>query len=261
LPTSLEGLLDQPNAKIHLSYMKPNTNEGDNEPEWQVNPDDEPILCNETEAISGFSFAYLLAESSGAKKGLIIARVKTRSNVDFRKKFYHYFYAANLIQLLVKPNLSFLDTILQQNNQSIHKEDNKKHILRSRYHMDFPMTVKNPLTNQIIVGEVEFYLVQLKEIQEKTNKKNLPEDGSFNLNAYYIGSDYTYAYSQQFRDNVFRDNTLDENLLVGVNPRPVVLERPQGLPADDQGNNAIQNGDDLPPVDGQGAGNGPAPSA
>ena len=77
--------------------------------EWVNNLDDQPILCNDIEAISGFSYAYLLAESAAANKGLIIARVKTRSNVDFKMKFYHYFYAANLVQLLVKPNLSFLD--------------------------------------------------------------------------------------------------------------------------------------------------------
>lgn len=183
-------------------------------------------MCNEIEAISGFSYAFLLAESAAAAKGLIIARVKTRSNVDFRKEFFHYFYAANLVQLLVKPNLSFLDSILQQNNQSIHKDDNQKHILRSRYHTDFPMTVKNPLTNQIIVGEVEFYLVKHPDIAAFAVAN---PGSSIDLKAYFVGSDYTYAYSQQFRDNVFRDNTLDENLLVGITPKP--QEVPDPVPA------------------------------
>ena len=74
--------------------------------------DDDPIYCNEIEAISGFSFSHLIHESLKVNKGFIIARVKTRSNSDFAKKFYHYFYAANLIQLLVKPNISFLENIL-----------------------------------------------------------------------------------------------------------------------------------------------------
>lgn len=39
------------------------------------------------------------------------------------------------------------------------------------------------------------------------------------ISAHYIGSDYTYAYSQKFRDTIFRDNTMDENLLIGVNAK------------------------------------------
>ena len=30
-------------------------------------------------------------------------------------------------------------------------------VLRSRYHNEFPLTSKDPLTNEVIVGEVEFY--------------------------------------------------------------------------------------------------------
>ena len=55
--------------------------------------------------------------------------------------------------------------------------------------MDFPLTVKNPLTNQIIVGEVEFYLLSNSELGKKIKTSN------FILQAFYIGSDYTYAYS------------------------------------------------------------------
>jgi hypothetical protein len=40
------------------------------------------------------------------------------------------------------------------------------------------------------------------------------------ISAHYIGSDYTYAYSQKFRDTIFRDNTMDENLLIGVSAKP-----------------------------------------
>ena len=87
--------------------------------------------------------------------------------MDFNKKFFHYFYAANLSQLLFKPNLSFLQNILNSQIIQSNQEDNKKHILRSRYHMEYPLTVKNPLTNQIIVGEVEFYLLSKEEVAEK----------------------------------------------------------------------------------------------
>lgn len=71
------------------------------------------------------------------------------------------------------------------------------------------------------MGEVEFYLVQRKEIQLKAQINNLPPDGNIVLRAFYIGSDYTYAYSEKFRENIFRDNTLDEQLLIGVRVRAV----------------------------------------
>ena len=61
------------------------------------------------------------------------------------------------------------------------------------------------------------------------------------LNAYYIGSDYTYAYSQKFRDTIFRDNTVDENLLVGVTPIPVpsrVRPTHDSLPNNDESDNS-----------------------
>ena len=54
------------------------------------------------------------------------------------------------------------------------------------------MTVKNPLTNQVIVGEVEFYLISKQEVEEKCANAS---EGKLTLLAYYIGSDYTYAYS------------------------------------------------------------------
>ena len=36
--------------------------------------------------------------------------------------------------------------------------------MRSRYHAEYPLAVKNPLNKEIIVGEVEFYLIQTTQI-------------------------------------------------------------------------------------------------
>ena len=36
-----------------------------------------------------------------------------------------------------------------------------------------------------------------------------------------MGTDYTYAYSKKFRNTVFRDNVLDEKLLIGVDPKKI----------------------------------------
>ena len=85
--------------------------------------------------------------------------------------------------------------------------------------MDFPLTVKNPLTNQIIVGEVEFYLISYTHIDEMCVKPVTYRNQDITLQAQFIGSDYTYAYSQLFRDTIFRDNTLDEKLLIGISPK------------------------------------------
>ena len=130
------------------------------------NLDDELIVCSEIECISGFSFSFLISESQIRGIGCIIARVKTRSNNDPNKKFYHYFYGANLIQLLVKPNINFLEKlIIDMERQEL--MDNRSSVLRSRYHLDYPLTIKNPLTNQIIVGEVEFYLIKTTGLLQK----------------------------------------------------------------------------------------------
>lgn len=188
------------------------------------------ILCSEIDAISGGTFASLIQESFVNNKGFIIARVKTRSNSAHDKKFFHYFNACNLIQILVKPNINFLEKILSQTNSSINKEDNQLHILRSRYHLDYPLCVRNPLTNQIIVGEVEFYLVSRQHIEEQCVASRPQVDQEIILSAYYIGSDYTYAYSQKFRDTIFRENTVDESLLIGLTKKSPAPNQP------DQGN-------------------------
>ncbi len=54
-----------------------------------------------------------------------------------------------------------------------------------------PLTVRNPLNNEIIVGEVEFYLMK-------------PNEGS----AFFIGTDFNYAYSNDFR-KIFLENSIE----------------------------------------------------
>ena len=83
----------------------------------------------------------------------MLARITTRDKVDFRKKYYHYFYAPNLINLLFKK--------LELNGESV---------MRSRYHAEYPLAVKNPLNKEIIVGEVEFYLIQTAQITSGKHK-------------------------------------------------------------------------------------------
>lgn len=98
---------------------------------------------DETESISNSSFGQIIQDCFREEKGVIIGRVQTRDRVQFKKCYYHYFYAVNLVKILFKSSLIFSGDQLM-----------------SRYHDQHPLIVKNPLTNEIIVGEVEFYLIK-----------------------------------------------------------------------------------------------------
>lgn len=75
--------------------------------------------------------------------------MQTRDRVNFTRSFYHYFYANNLVKLLFKTPL-----LLERSGES------QEEPLVSRYHLAMPLTVRNPLNNEIVVGEVDFYLIK-----------------------------------------------------------------------------------------------------
>jgi Domain of unknown function (DUF5092) len=128
------------------------------------------LNAEELEPISNTTFSQLIQESFSQGKGFIIGRMQTRDRVNFQKSFYHCFYAPNLVKLLFKTPMLFGI----QNNEATQPEEP----LISRYHTSMPLTVRNPLNNEIIVGEVQFFLMK-------------PEEG---LNsAKFIGTDFNYA--------------------------------------------------------------------
>ena len=43
--------------------------------------------------------------------------------------------------------------------------------MRSRYHAEYPLTVKNPLTNEVMIGEVEFYLIEASQISKHEKRQ------------------------------------------------------------------------------------------
>jgi hypothetical protein len=88
------------------------------------------------------SFAQLLEEAFKHRQSLIVGRVQTRDRTHARKKYFHHYYGPNLIKLLFK--------VFQLPSEQA---------LRSRYSYDFPLSAKDPMTNEIIIGEVEFYVV------------------------------------------------------------------------------------------------------
>ena len=77
-----------------------------------------------------------------------------------------------------------------------------------------PLIVKNPMTNEIIVGEVEYYLIkndnlsysqfQLQNQIPESNQQDLTTE----VTAVFIGTDYNYAVSSEFR-NTFITNSMD----------------------------------------------------
>ena len=90
---------------------------------------------------------------------MLIGVVRTRDRQDFSKKYEHFYYGPNLVKIL----FSCFQLATEQ-------------ILRSRYHPEFPITAKDPQNNEVIVGEVQFFLLKRGEME-----------------ADYFGTDFNYS--------------------------------------------------------------------
>lgn len=111
---------------------------------------------------------------------MIFARVQTRDKADFRKKYFHYFYGPNLIKILFQ--------VFQVPGSQV---------LQSRYHNEYPITAKNPLTNAVIVGEVDFFVLDHEHITSQCTGPTDETDGAWKhppiYTATFFGSDFNYA--------------------------------------------------------------------
>ena len=74
--------------------------------------------------------------------------------------------------------------------------------MRSRYHNEFPLTAKDPLTNEVIVGEVEFYEINRNQIisicetaisQSRQGEISAFEQTKVIIAGNFFGSDFNYA--------------------------------------------------------------------
>ncbi len=90
--------------------------------------------------------------------------------------------------------------------------------------------MKDPLTNDIIVGEVEFYFVKkdnsdfkneticspddVNELYEENLDKLVNKEELF-FKGNFIGTDFSYATSNDFR-NIFEENAIDKEF-IGIN--------------------------------------------
>ena len=75
-----------------------------------------------------------------------------------------------------------------------------------------PMTALNPLTNNRIIGEVEFFFIENPYLKIEPKEKRYPTDKPLSLHGckgIFIGSDYSYIHSpnlvQTIKDNCLTD--------------------------------------------------------
>jgi hypothetical protein len=121
------------------------------------------------EPLSQETFAALIKTYRTSGKNLLVAIVKNR-DVDQQSHLFTFFFNAyhlNKLLFKVKPNGELV----------------------SRHDKNTPLPVCNPLTNLPIIGEVEYYLVGLRN------------------EAKFIGTDYTYTMNESLR-KTFQDNAL-----------------------------------------------------
>jgi hypothetical protein len=162
------------------------------------------LSLEDTEPISNLPFGQLMDDvfsgtDGRGSEGFIIARMQTRDRVHYTRCFYHHYYAPNLVTLLFKTPMFF----------ALSNNSNQEEPLISRYHATMPLTVRDPLNNEIVVGEVEFYLV----------KKS--EKGT----AHLIGTDFNYANSNDFRRLFMEYSSANEGIKEQVKDEAMAAER------------------------------------
>lgn len=126
------------------------------------------------ESLSQETFHELISYHKSSNKSCIIAVVKSR-DLEQLNQFYQFFFDAFQLNKLI---------FKKKNNDLIGRHDKTS-----------PMSVINPLTNTLIVGEVEYFLVKNSENNEDVLKAEL------------IGTDYSYLFSEELR-KVFEENAL-----------------------------------------------------
>jgi hypothetical protein len=151
-----------PNSRYLYLYKEPSKNfSGETEPLTTSIPTlIDKVPFDEVEPISNTTFLALMQDAfQQGSKGFILGRMQTRDRIQYNKCFYHCFYATNLTKLLFKMPMLFGGPPAGDGQPPVADEP-----LISRYHQKMPLTVRNPLNNEIIVGEVEFYLLKKESL-------------------------------------------------------------------------------------------------
>jgi hypothetical protein len=148
---------------------------------------------------------------------LIIARVTTRDKQCTQKLNIHFYEATNLLKVLFK---LIDDRILH------------------RYHRYDAILPTNPLTNTVILGEVRFYSIDYSNIQPLLSSASTSTSSSSQLSSFtpskyvarFIGTDYNYAYSEEFRalfTTALMDMNVEDVNLAKINQALLASEIPR----------------------------------
>ncbi|CDW71540.1 UNKNOWN [Stylonychia lemnae] len=156
---------------------------------------EEYLDIKEVDPIFSTSYEMMIKEAFRADKNFILAKMKTRSTNQKEMSFNshsHYFNLHGIMKILFKK---------------------KGDEIVGRFHAKYPSSSKNPLTNQQIIGEVEFY-------QFKNPYLDLPAENRYpvgqtlsleGVKGEFIGTDFNYLYSEELR-NLITADCLEANL-------------------------------------------------
>eukprot|EP00347_Sterkiella_histriomuscorum_P005984 403354518 len=156
----------------------------------------EYLDLKEVDPIFSTSYEMMIKEAFRADKNFIIAKMKTRSlqskdQQSLTSSHSHFFNVHGIMKLLFKK---------------------KGTEIVGRFHSKNPIQSKNPLTNQQIIGEVEFYIVRNPYLSIPIENR-YPVGQTLSLEGVkgeFSGTDFNYLYSDELR-LMIDDNCLEHN--------------------------------------------------
>ena len=165
------------------------------------------------DSIYGSSFAMMVKESFRDDKNFIVAKMKSRGTANFKAE------ESNSSQDYEEESRE----ILKQEGKIISNHFNIYSVLKilfrkkgqtlvGRYDKEssLPMTALNPLTNNRIVGEVEFFFIENPYLKIEPKEDRYPKNRPLSLSGckgVFIGSDYSYCNSPNLVQTI-KDNCL-----------------------------------------------------
>ncbi|TNV79911.1 hypothetical protein FGO68_gene15764 [Halteria grandinella] len=158
----------------------------------------------------------MIKEAFRDDKHFLLAKIQTRSTSQINGAFTvhshsHFFNAYGIMKLIFKK---------------------RRDEIVGRFHHNHPMSAKNPLTNNLIIGEVEFFLFKNPYLTRPAEGR-YPQGQTLSLDGVkgeFMGTDFNYLYSENMR-KIVDENCLDAN---------------RGLLSLDEYNDPYQNSDWAP---------------
>ena len=145
----------------------------------------------------------MIKEAFRANKNFIVAKIKSRAKDKFETKMDQYKSLYDMEEehkTLFKQQGEVISNYLNDYSilKLIFKRKRDQYI--GRFSENGTISTINPLTNQKLVGEVEFYLIENPYLQISDPEKRYPKNQSLNLDGIkgvFIGTDYSFGYSKK----------------------------------------------------------------